>query len=77
MGMFWEGRHAIDAWWPMGIVAIIWLVVIGLLVWLVVRALSNRPGSSESAEELLRRRFAAGEIDEEEFNKRSAVLRRR
>lgn len=77
MGMFWEGHHAIDAWWPMGIVAIIWVAVIGLLVWLVIRALGHRPESSESAEELLRRRFAAGEIDEEEFNKRSAVLRRK
>jgi uncharacterized membrane protein len=61
----------------MGIVVVIWVLVIGLLVWLAIRAISHRPGSGESAEELLRRRFAAGEIDEEEFAKRSEVLRRK
>jgi uncharacterized membrane protein len=31
----------------------------------------------ESSEELLRRRFAAGEIDAEEYERRLEVLRRR
>ena len=75
--MFWDRHHDIAAWWPMGIGVIVWLVVIGLLVWLVVRTLSQRSGSSGSAEELLRHRFAASEIDEEEFNKRLETLRRR
>jgi len=60
----------------MGIGMVIWIVVVGLLVWLVVRAMSQRSGSGESAEDLLRRRFAAGEIDDEEFTKRLEVLRR-
>ena len=76
--MFWDRHYDIAAWWPMGISMVIWLVIIGLMVWLVVRAVSHRPsGSGESAEELLRRRYAAGEIDEEEFAKRLEVLRRR
>lgn len=74
---FWDRHNEIANWWPMGIGLVIWLVIIGLLVWLVARALSHRPSSAESAEELLRRRFAAGEIDEEEFAKRSEVLRRK
>ena len=75
--MFWDRYHDMAGWWPMGISAIIPLILLGLLVWLVARAISHRPSSGESAEELLRRRFAAGEIDEEEFAKRSEVLRRK
>lgn len=73
--MRWD--HEFLAWWPMGISMIIPLVIIGLMVWLVARAVSHRSGPGESAEELLRRRFASGEIDEEEFAKRLEVLRRR
>lgn len=77
--MFWERGHEITAWWSVGIVVVMWVLIIGLLAWLVARAISHRPGgvAGESAEELLRRRFAAGEIDEEEFAKRLEVLRRK
>lgn len=75
--MFWDRHHDVAAWWPMGIGLVIWVVIIGLLAWFVVRAMSHRTDSGESAEELLRRRFAAGEIDEEEFAKRLEVLRRK
>ena len=75
--MFWDRHYDFMAWWPMGIGMVIWVVIIGLLVWLVVRATNQRSGSSESAEELLRHRFAAGEIDEEEYAKRLATLRHR
>jgi putative membrane protein len=75
--MDFDRHHAVAGWGAMGIGLIIWVVIIGLIVWLVVRALSQRSSHSESAEELLRRRFAAGEIDEEEFAKRSEVLRRK
>jgi len=77
--MFFDRHHEIGAWWPMGIGMIIWVAIIGLLIWLVIRTMSHRSGSghAESAEELLRRRFAAGEIDEEEYAKRVEVLRRK
>jgi uncharacterized membrane protein len=66
----------------MGIMVLLWIIpilVIGLVVWLVVRAASGRPGSSssESAEDLLRRRFASGEIDIDEYQRRLEVLRHR
>jgi Predicted membrane protein (DUF2078). len=61
----------------MGIGLIIWVVIIGLLVWLVVRTMGQRSGSGGAAEELLRHRFAAGEIDAEEYAKRSEILRRK
>lgn len=75
--MFWDRHHELAVWWPMGIGLVIWVVVIGLLVWVAMRAMSHRTGSSDSADDLLRRRFAAGEIDEEEYTKRSEALRRR
>ena len=75
--MFWDRHHDIAAWWPMGIGLVIWVVIIGLVVWLVVRATSQRSGSGESAEDLLRRRYTAGEINEEEYAKRLETLRRK
>jgi len=76
--MFWERQHDFVAWWPMSIIGlIIMAVIVGLAVWLVVRAMSQRSGSGGSAEELLRHRFANGEIDAEEFAKRLELLRRR
>ncbi|WP_273888190.1 SHOCT domain-containing protein [Rubrobacter naiadicus] len=51
-----------------------------LLVWAVLRLLSPGPGDAgrdapeESAEEILRRRFARGEIDAEEYEERLRLL---
>ncbi|HLE89438.1 MAG TPA: SHOCT domain-containing protein [Candidatus Limnocylindria bacterium] len=66
-------------WLAMGLGMLLWVALIGVAVWLVVRALGQRPGASgtESAEELLRRRFASGEIDAEEYERRLEILRRR
>jgi len=75
--MFMDRYHTLAGWWPMGIGLVIWVVIIVLLVWVAVRAMGHRTSSGDSADDLLRRRFAAGEIDEEEFAKRSEVLRRR
>ncbi len=63
----------------MGIGSLFWLIVLGLVVWLTVRITARRGAEprDESAEELLRRRFAAGEIDGEEYERRLEVLRRR
>lgn len=76
--MMW-GWDAAGGWWMMGIGMLIWVAVVLLAVWLAVRLLGQRPsaGGGESAEELLRRRFASGEIDTEEFERRLEMLRRR
>ncbi|HEX9738237.1 MAG TPA: SHOCT domain-containing protein [Candidatus Limnocylindria bacterium] len=65
-------------WLMMGIGMLIWVALIALVVWLVIRAVGHRPGTggSESAEDLLRRRFASGEIDDEEYRGRLETLRR-
>lgn len=60
--------------WPgmlwMGLGSILWIVALGLLVWALVHWLSSRaqastlpPAQGPSAMEILRQRFARGEID--------------
>ena len=56
-------------WW--GLIA----TAIFLVIWFVVRANRTRV-DDDDAEAILRRRFAAGELDEHEFQERMAVLRR-
>ena len=59
--------------------AISWLVGIGLfsmLVWLLIVAVNGRPEARRSAEEILRHRYASGEIDTEEYERRLDELRK-
>jgi putative membrane protein len=74
-------------WWPMLLVGLFWIVVVALLVYAAIRIF--RPGtphqpaappappapSGDSAEEILARRFATGEIDADEYSKRLELLR--
>jgi putative membrane protein len=57
--------------------------LIAVIVWAVVRITANRQGGGtepraggDSAEEVLRQRFARGEIDAEEYDERRRILRR-
>lgn len=68
-------------WWAMGIGMLAWVILlaaaIGLVVWLVNRGTgAQHLERGDSGEEILRRRFAAGEIDAEEYERRLSVLRR-
>ena len=57
-----------DGWlWLAG-----WIAALLVMVWLVVRAPAS--AASPDALELLRARFARGEIDEEQFRRARAVL---
>lgn len=79
MGWQWmEGA----GWWAMGAGMLLWVLVLAVVVGLVVWAINRTTGSAggarsggDSAEEVLRRRFAAGEIDAEEYERRLTVLR--
>jgi putative membrane protein len=69
-------------WWPfMLIPLLLWGVFLSLLVWFVVRVLSKgrgaaRPGATtDSAEEILRERFARGDVSAEEYEKSMKVMR--
>jgi putative membrane protein len=61
---------------------ILGFIVLGVVLWAVFRILpspwQDRVGpdkSESSAEEILRQRFARGEIDQEEYEQRLRVLR--
>ncbi len=65
-------------WGWMSVWTLVGIVVIALVVWSVTREAGSRPPRAEEdpALALLRRRLAAGEIDEEEFTRRQAALNR-
>ncbi len=60
--------------WGLVGLAVLVLAVVGI-VWLVRRSgTTQHPPLVESPEEILRRRYAAGELDEDEFLRRRAGL---
>ena len=70
--MYWDGGWAWMAFMPL-----VWIAVVGLAAWAVVR-LAQRPAAPdhrqgkpdrESPEEILDRRFASGEIDADTYTK--------
>ena len=66
-------------WGPwMLLPALFWVAFIGLIVWGVVRILSvgQSGGRADSAEQILRQRFASGEMDAEEYERSLEALRR-
>ncbi|MFC1847359.1 SHOCT domain-containing protein [Chloroflexota bacterium] len=61
-------------WWTMGI---FWLVVIGLIAWLVVylarnsgTATAGSTGGGLKAVDMLKNRYASGEIDKKEYEEK-------
>jgi putative membrane protein len=63
------------------IMAIFWLLVLALVIWLVYRLVGGgrgpgAPGGEDRAERILRERFARGEIDRETFERMLGDLRR-
>jgi len=82
MTMHW-GWHG-GGWLMMGFGMLFWVLILVAVVWLVVRTVNaadrrQRDGHGERDEalDLLRRRFASGDIDAEEFERRLAILQRR
>ena len=70
-------------WWPFMLVPLLlWGVFLSLLVWLAVRVFSKGGGAArpsatiDSAEEILRKRFARGDISAEEYERALEILRR-
>ena len=76
MGWNWDGA----SWLGMGVGMLLWLVLAVVVVWLIVRGLiavertrTDGPAAS-GPDEILRERFARGEIDADEFERRRALL---
>jgi putative membrane protein len=72
--MYWNGDWNGWAWFTMGVSMLVFWGLVGLMVWLVVRASTSTP---RSAEETLRHRYAEGELDDEEFQRRLRTLHQR
>ena len=75
MGWYGSGM-GLGAWLFMGT---FWVALLALIVWLVVRLLpaGNRPAAGESVEspeDILDRRFARGEIDEQTYAAQRSAL---
>jgi putative membrane protein len=69
-------------WWPFMLVRLlVWGVFLSLLIWCAVHVFSRgqgntRPGATtDSAEEILRERFARGDISAEEYEKSMKAMR--
>ena len=74
--MYWNGDWNGWAWTVMLISMLAFWALLALGIWLAVRSSSTTlPERSRSAEETLRQRYAAGELDDEEFARRLEVLR--
>lgn len=61
-----------------GLMWIFWLLILAVLIAAIVAATRSRHSGDESGTEapldILKKRFARGEIDEEEFNRRRKEL---
>lgn len=63
--MYWDG----SGWAWMAVMPLLWIVLVGLIVWAAVRLAHGPSGHNggrspqDSPEDILDRRFASGEID--------------
>jgi putative membrane protein len=76
--MGWYGNGGLGSLGSLGM-GVFWLVLLGLIVWLVVRLLPGNGGgpsrhTGESALEVLDRRLASGQIDLEPWQAQRAAL---
>ncbi|MBI2851246.1 MAG: SHOCT domain-containing protein [Chloroflexi bacterium] len=65
----------------MGLMAIFWIVVLGLIIWAVVAAVrgtgslgAGSGGQADSALEILKKRYARGEINKAEYEEKKKDL---
>jgi putative membrane protein len=61
--------------WALLVLVAFWVGVIALIIW-VVRRLGPKSDTSASALSILNDRFARGEIDQQEYERRKAALLR-
>jgi putative membrane protein len=77
--MYYWGGHG---WWMWGVMGVFGALVLALVVlaviWLASSTRRGGPASQreDSPEDILKRRYARGEIDEEEYHRKLEELRR-
>lgn len=64
------------SFWGGGWMMIFWILILVLLIVVLVKAVSNNgtQNTGESPMDILKRRYASGEIDKEEFEERKKEL---
>ncbi|WP_215224688.1 SHOCT domain-containing protein [Echinicola shivajiensis] len=62
--------------WGMAMIWLAWIPLIALAVWLIARQKDEQQISRESPLDLLKRRYANGEISKEEYEERKKVLKK-
>lgn len=75
-------QHMTDGWgsgYGMGVMVFFWLLVLGLigvLIWFLIRkgSESSIKSDNETSFEILKKRFARGEIDEEEYRRKKKEI---
>jgi putative membrane protein len=73
----WGGFHAGWMGWWMGFWMVFWLGVLILLIWIVARSAGGQAWRmDETPEQILKRRYARGEIEREEYERRLSDLRK-
>lgn len=70
--MMWSYYDGWNWFWMIPMMLIFWGILIGLAVWLI-RTFAG-PRHRDEPLEILRRRFAAGEITQDEFNEKRKTL---
>lgn len=71
--MFWD--HGSGMGW-MTIWSLVWLAIVIAVVWIAAQSLSRGTGGDESPERILKRRYARGDIDHEEYERRLSDIRK-
>lgn len=66
------GPHAGGWFWP--IIPLLWIVVIGLVIWLIARRRPTPPDPMDRAREVLAERYARGDLTTDEYRERADGL---
>ena len=69
--MMWGGAHG---WWGGLGMILFWGLIIAVAVFVFRMLTSNRVGETRDAIDILKERYARGEIDEDEFRRRKQEL---
>jgi len=66
-----------NGWWAMTAMVLVSVLLIGLVIWAIARLTRSSPSgsvNSESARAILDKRFAAGEINADEYARARQVM---
>lgn len=78
-GHMWGTQTGAWMWLWAPLMMLLWIVLVGAVVWLIVRAVtpgqrSSAPSGEERAKDILAERYARGELTTEEFQERLEQL---